>query len=97
MRNKLLPAQPPPIKDPRRTGRTTAIAMSLVTQALQKQGHKCGAFDHFHPGDSTSSSVLLSRVRDIVDKLGLQYVEAQVEAYCGQYKVTVVSNIWTED
>lgn len=91
MRNKLLP---PPQNSLRCTGRTTAIALSLVTQALQSQGVKCGAFDHNEPGDSTSSAQLLQVVRHIITSLGLLHIVSGVEAYSGKYKVTVVSEIW---
>ena len=93
MRNKLLP----PIVSTRCTGRTTAVALDVLSRAVNKQGAVCYAVDHM--GASTQyATCLRERIMQIVHALNLQYVRCEVVMGAGQYAghVRVISEIWED-
>lgn len=92
--NRLLPPS-----DPHRcTGRTTAIALQLLSTALRNQGGTARASDHHAPGTRSSAEELATTTRVLVGLLDLQHIEVKVAPTntCGEYEVHVKSHIWVD-
>lgn len=94
-RNLLLPPAP---RDPRCTGRTTAIALDLIARALKDQGQVRYATDHHLPGTVNAGRALESTVNDLIEKMDLKHIKVTVCLSSGPYlgHVRVVSNIWED-
>ncbi len=96
MRNKLLPPPPPAARNPRCTGRTTAIALQAIAAAIASQGDKFYAVDHHAQGDKQRAEELLRRIHSLILRLELQHMRVEVQTFNAYSKVVVWSNIWED-
>lgn len=70
---------------PRRTGRTTAMALAILSQAIVRPGQKIYVNDHH--GTHRAALHLMNMTKDFAEKLGLQFMNFRPHGHPYPYVV----------
>ena len=63
------------INERRRSGRTTQMALAFIAVAMSKPNQPVKVTDHHDPESPRSKRIMLDACREVVGKLGLQFID----------------------